>query len=130
MEIKKIALLALFAALTVGCNKPAKEIDFVVSNLTVSKDGDSDYSTTFKGSATISSSDQSLKGKSIIVFVSAKTKTGDEVGDFSSTVNVTDGVGKIEIYEFSSKPNAPLVSFSDWKTKGFWELSPATIEYK
>lgn len=130
MEIKKLIVVALLAICATGCGKETSSIKFVVSNLSVAKDGDSEYSSSFKGSATLSSSAPSLKGKTVIVIIKAKTMTGNEEGVAEQYVTVTDGVGKIDIFEFNSNPNAPTPKFSDWKTLGYWELSPATIEYK
>lgn len=127
---RKFLMICFLAATLMGCSKEASSIKFVVSNLSVAKDGSSEYSSSFKGSATLSSSAPSLKGKTVIVIIKAKTMTGNEEGVAEQYVTVTDGVGKIDIFEFNSNPNSPTPKFSDWKTLGYWELSPATIEYK
>jgi len=126
---KTLMIFGLTVAL-MGCGNETSSIKFVVSNLSVAKDGNSEFGSSFTGAATLSSSAPSLKGKTVVVFIKAKTKIGDEERDFSMPVYVTDGVGKIDIIEFYSKPNAPTPKFSEWSVQGYWELSPATIEYR
>lgn len=130
--MKKTILASLLVSVAVlpGCGAESKAPQFLVSNLSISKSDGSSYSTTFKGSATVSSSAPELKGKTVVVALKAKNKTGKATEDFEQWVVVSDGVGKIEIFDYVSEENAQAPTYSNWEAVGYWELSPATVKYK
>lgn len=127
--MNKFFLVAFLAASLSACGADA-EPTFVISNLATDKHGDSEYSTTYRSTATISSAADSLKGKTILANVKVKSVSGSETNASGvEWVFIKDGVGKLDIHTFLTTPNAPEPVFSGWEVVGFVELNQAKVKF-